>query len=43
MDPRDLEIEANKEKVHALAKELKTIKQKTHEQEMFRKAKSNLG
>lgn len=43
MDPINLEIEANTEKVCALAKELKTINQKTHEQEMiFRKATSNI-
>ena len=35
MDSVDLKIEANKEKACALAKELKILNQRTHEQQMM--------
>ena len=42
MDSVDLKIEANKEKACALAKELKILNQRTHEQQMMRKAKKKV-
>ena len=42
MDSVDLEIEANKEKACALAKELKILNQRTHEQQMMQKAKNKV-
>ena len=42
MDSVDLEIETNKEKARALADELKILNQRTHEQEMMRKAKNKV-